>query len=94
MGYNVIIPSARNHGNSTFTGKQAYGAYEAYDTLGAWDYVVNDPVGVIGAKKDPKDTALVGISMGGVYATIAFGLEHKKKKKKKAQLHLPVSPHG
>jgi pimeloyl-ACP methyl ester carboxylesterase len=77
MGYNVIMPSTRNHGNSTFTGARTYAALEAYDTLGAWDYIIEDPDGVLGVKKDPKDTALMGFSMGGLISTVAFALEPK-----------------
>jgi pimeloyl-ACP methyl ester carboxylesterase len=77
MGYNVLIPSMRNHGNSTHTGSLAFGATEAFDVLGVWDYAVNDPDGLLKGKKDPKDTAVAGFSLGGLVATIAFAMEPK-----------------
>jgi len=75
MGWNVLIPTLRNHGNSTATGVITWAATEAYDLLGAWDEVIKDPRGVIGTKKNGSQTAIVGFSMGGYVAQVAFGLE-------------------
>eukprot|EP00931_Biecheleriopsis_adriatica_P079414 TRINITY_DN5280_c0_g1_i3.p1 TRINITY_DN5280_c0_g1~~TRINITY_DN5280_c0_g1_i3.p1 ORF type:complete len:418 (-),score=61.17 TRINITY_DN5280_c0_g1_i3:482-1735(-) len=75
LGYNVLLPSLRNHGDSQQTGVLTWAASEAYDLLGAWDYVVADPDGKLGGSKKPSEVALLGFSMGGYIAQVAFGLE-------------------
>mmetsp|Transcript_9573 Transcript_9573/g.33932 ORF Transcript_9573/g.33932 Transcript_9573/m.33932 type:complete len:317 (+) Transcript_9573:237-1187(+) len=75
MGFNVITPNLRNHGDSGKTGRITWGQEEAYDTLGAWDYVVTDPEGKIGFAQRPEKTVLMGFSMGGLISRVAFALE-------------------
>lgn len=75
LDYNVLLPSLRNHGSSQQTGVLTWAASEAYDLLGAWDYAVADPDGKLGGSKKPSEVALLGFSMGGYIAQVAFGLE-------------------
>lgn len=75
LNYNILLPSCRNHGKSEQTGVITWAATEAYDLLGAWDYVVADPDGKLGGSKKPSEVAMLGFSMGGYMATVAFGLE-------------------
>merc|ERR1711972_623164 len=66
MNFNVIMVNLRNFGNSDKTkdGKLSW-ANEAYDVLGAWDYVVNDPDQQLGGAKSPSQVGIHGISLGG-----------------------------
>lgn len=75
LNYNVLLPSLRNHGISQQTGVITWAASEAYDLLGAWDYVVADPDGKLGGSKKPSEVAMLGFSMGGYVSQVAFGLE-------------------
>lgn len=75
LNYNVLLPSLRNHGISQQTGVITWAASEAYDLLGAWDYVVDDPDGKLGGSKKPSEVAMLGFSMGGYISQVAFGLE-------------------
>jgi len=75
MGFNVIAPNLRNHGDSGQTGRITWGQEETFDTFGAWDYVVTDPEGKIGFAQRPEKTALMGFSMGGLISRVAFALE-------------------
>ena len=46
-----------------------------FDLLGAWDFAVNDPSGVLGGKRPPSQVGLLGLSMGAFLTASAFGLE-------------------
>jgi len=78
MGFSVLAPTLRNWGLS---GKSAtpdivsWGWDYQYDLLGAWDYAVNDPDMALGGKVPDSHVGLIGFSMGGFVAQIAFGLE-------------------
>jgi len=45
------------------------------DLLGAWDYAVEDPEGILGAPLSPEKVGIMGFSKGALGAAIAFGLE-------------------
>lgn len=76
-GYNVLMANLRNHGDSSESHNHvvSWANEEVYDLLGAWDYAVQDPDGVLGGKKDPAQVAIMGFSMGGYIAKVAFGME-------------------
>jgi len=77
LNYNILLPSLRNHGTSAKTeaGVITWAASEVYDLLAAWDYAVTDPDGKLGGRKKPSEVAMLGFSMGGYVAQVAFGLE-------------------
>lgn len=72
-GYNVMVIDLRNHGESpSIAGNYVtYGSQEHFDALGAFDYLSerypNAPIGIVGQ------------SMGGATATIAFAREPRFK---------------
>merc|ERR1740121_1690419 len=63
------------HLNRRGTGVLTWAASEAYDLLGAWDYVVADPDGKLGGSKSASEVAMLVFSLGGYIAQVAFGLE-------------------
>lgn len=73
----VLAPNLRNHGLSgrTGSGHCTWGWSYVYDTLGAWDYAVRDPDGVLGGPLPSNQVGIMGFSMGGFVASSAFGLE-------------------
>jgi len=77
IGIDVLIHSLRDHGLSGKSehGKTSWGWDYPFDLLGAWDYAVHDPDGQLGGAKAPNRVGVMGFSMGGFIATIAFGLE-------------------
>jgi len=79
LDYNILLPALRNHGTSEKTeeGVITWAASEAYDLLGAWDYALADPDAKLyhGGIKQPSEVAMLGFSMGGYIAQVAFGLE-------------------
>lgn len=79
MGYNVLTANLRNHGDSGTTPNDriTWAAQEAYDVLGAWDYVVSDPDGKLGGPQLANRTALYGFSMGGLICRVAFAIEKR-----------------
>lgn len=78
-GFSVFTGNLRDHGTSGQSShkKQSWGWDYPLDTLGAWDYVVNDPDGVLGGPRDPSKVGLMGMSLGGFVSSIAFGVEHR-----------------
>jgi len=75
MGFNVILANLRNHGDSGHVGHLTWAQQDSYDVLGVWDYVVSDPEGLLGGKKQPSQVAVMGFSMGGLVSTVAFLVE-------------------
>ena len=45
------------------------------DLLGAWDYAVADPDGLLGGELEEDQVGIMGFSKGGYGAAIAMGLE-------------------
>jgi pimeloyl-ACP methyl ester carboxylesterase len=78
MGFDVLTPSLRNHGLSEKVAPEGWTTWSygyPMDILGAWDYLVNDPDGVLGGAVDVSRVAVYGFSMGGYVTSAAFGLE-------------------
>eukprot|EP00929_Paragymnodinium_shiwhaense_P118571 TRINITY_DN90485_c0_g1_i1.p1 TRINITY_DN90485_c0_g1~~TRINITY_DN90485_c0_g1_i1.p1 ORF type:complete len:477 (-),score=51.28 TRINITY_DN90485_c0_g1_i1:150-1580(-) len=76
MGFSCLTPNARDAGTSGSSTHPDYltaGYDYAMDVLGAWDYAVQDPDGLLGGALPPGK---VGI-MGPQAVAIAFGLERK-----------------
>jgi dipeptidyl aminopeptidase/acylaminoacyl peptidase len=68
-GFNVLMIDLRNHGDSDIQdGRTSAGNREYRDILGAFDYLVAQGYA-------PEHIGLVGISLGGGAAVIAFGEE-------------------
>jgi len=78
-GFSVLLPNLRDHGSAGNSShkKQSWGWDYPLDTLGAWDYVVQDPQGKLGGRREKKHVGLMGYSLGGFIAATAFGLEPK-----------------
>lgn len=77
LGFSVLLPNLRDHCYSGNTSEHAYqwrGAYPL-DLLGAWDYAVGDPDGLLGGRRDAARVGLQGFSLGALVAGVAFGLE-------------------
>mmetsp|Transcript_145476 Transcript_145476/g.405458 ORF Transcript_145476/g.405458 Transcript_145476/m.405458 type:complete len:454 (+) Transcript_145476:103-1464(+) len=81
VGFSVLLPSLRGHDPLKCSQGQSSGTWglEDYplDTLGAWDYVVSDPAGLLGGRRPPRSVGLMGLSLGGFVAATAFGLERR-----------------
>lgn len=76
-GFSVLVPNLRDHGTSgrSSYGKFAWGWDYPYDVLGAWDFLVSDPQGVLGGARAAETVGFWGMSMGGFSTANAFGLE-------------------
>lgn len=68
-GYNVLTFDLRGHGESEGN-KVSFGCYEAYDVLGAFDFIVK--------KKNipPQNIGLMGFSYGAMVSILAAGKEN------------------
>lgn len=77
LGFDVLSPNLRDRCGSGTTWYQTvgYGYDFPYDLLGAWDYAVEDPDGLLGGRLPPAKVAILGFSMGAFTAATAFGLE-------------------
>lgn len=77
LGFACLLPNLRDHGTSgaSLHGTVGWGWAYHLDLLGAWDYTVNDPDGLLGGKMGPSKVGILGMSMGGFAASIAFGKE-------------------
>mmetsp|Transcript_78913 Transcript_78913/g.142336 ORF Transcript_78913/g.142336 Transcript_78913/m.142336 type:complete len:488 (+) Transcript_78913:41-1504(+) len=77
LGFSVLLPNLRDHGSSgNSTPHEIIWGYAYHlDLLGAWDYAVNDPEGVLGGRMPDERVGIMGYSMGGFAAAIAFGVE-------------------
>jgi len=77
IGISALVLNYRDHGLSanTSTHHSVWGWSYPDDMLGAWDYAVHDPDGLLGGPLEPGQVGLLGFSMGGFVAATAFGLE-------------------
>jgi len=77
LGFSVFLPNLRDHCYSSNTSEHVYQWSSAYplDLLGAWDYVVADPNGLLGGQREARHVGLQGFSQGAFVASAAFGLE-------------------
>jgi pimeloyl-ACP methyl ester carboxylesterase len=76
FGVDVLIPSLRSHGLSQPGFDKVTWSYEyVFDTLGAWDYAVKDPDGVLGGSRPPSKVGLMGFSMGAYLVSSALGID-------------------
>lgn len=78
MGFACIAPSMRDYGDSDSSLHptiRTWGYDNPYDILGAWDYAVNDPDGVLGGPLPPDQVGIMGFSKGAYESAIAYGLE-------------------
>lgn len=77
LGFACLLPNLRDHGTSGKSDHDSVGwGYDYYlDTLGAWDYAVKDPDGILGGSVDKNQVGLLGFSMGGFIVSTAFGFE-------------------
>jgi hypothetical protein len=79
MGFAVLLPNLRDHGNSDASVHRhlSWGWDYHLDVLGAWDYAVHDPQGQLGGKLSERHVSLMGFGIGAFASAIAFGLESK-----------------
>lgn len=79
LGYSVLLNNFRDHGYSNRSQKriQEWGDAYPYDLLGAWDYLVNDPDGLLGGSMPESKVGIVGNSKGGFTTLNAMGLESR-----------------
>lgn len=77
IGISALLVDLRDHGASDASQNKHVTWSWAYplDLLGAWDYAVSDPDGVLGGPLPPASVGILGFSMGGFIAAGAFGLE-------------------
>lgn len=77
MGFDVLINNFRDHCYSDNATHHVYewGNSYPYDLLGAWDYAVADPDGMLGGSVEKSKVGLMGYSKGGFIVGSAFGLE-------------------
>mmetsp|Transcript_27138 Transcript_27138/g.72587 ORF Transcript_27138/g.72587 Transcript_27138/m.72587 type:complete len:427 (-) Transcript_27138:533-1813(-) len=77
LGFSVFLPNLRDHCYSSNTSEDVVQWSNAYplDLLGAWDYAVSDPGGLLGGPREPGQVGLQGFSMGAFVTAIALGLE-------------------
>lgn len=78
MGFSCLLPSPRDtgySGQSDHPGMDTWGWDLPFDLLGAWDYAVNDPDGLLGGALPPDQVGIMGFSKGAWTASIAFGLD-------------------
>lgn len=76
MGFDVFTPNLRDHCSSAKTGDvNKWGWAYPFDLLGAWDYAMSDPQGIMGGPIPASQVGLMGFSMGGFTTATAFGME-------------------
>lgn len=77
LGFSVLSNNLRDHCYSGDSKERLvqWGHAYPYDTLGAWDYAVNDPDNIMGGALDPSKVGVLGFSMGAFITSIIFGLE-------------------
>ncbi|CAK0790640.1 unnamed protein product [Prorocentrum cordatum] len=80
LGFSVFLPNLRDHCYSSNTSEHVYQWSSAYplDLLGAWDYVVADPNGLLGGQREARHVGLQGFSQGAFVASAAFGLDRRR----------------
>lgn len=76
-GFGVLINNFRDHCYSANSSARTveWGHAYPFDLLGAWDFAVNDPTGVLGGTRNSSQVGLLGFSMGAFVTASAFGLE-------------------
>lgn len=80
MGFSCLTPTVRDYGLSGASEHPdilSWGYDYPLDLLGAWDYAVNDPDGVLGGPLPPEQVAIMGFSKGALVTAIAFALEKR-----------------
>jgi len=80
MGFGCLTPSVRDYGlsgHSAHPTVMTWGYDYHLDLLGAWDYAVKDPDGILGGALDASKVGIAGFSKGAYGAAIAFGLEKR-----------------
>lgn len=78
LGFSCLAPSARDFGlsgKSSHPNTLTWGYDYHLDLLGAWDYAVEDPDGVLGGKFPKDQVGVMGFSKGAYAAAIAMALE-------------------
>jgi len=77
IGFSVLVNNFRDHCYSADTEVRVnqWGHASPYDTLGAWDYAVNDPDNVFGGPISDGLVGVMGFSMGAFTTASLFGLE-------------------
>lgn len=77
MGFSVLLNNFRDHGYSgrSELRRSEWGGSYTYDVLGAWDYLVSDPDGLLGGPIAPAKVGIIGFSKGAFMTLNAFGLE-------------------
>jgi len=77
IGFSVLVNNFRDHCYSADSQERVntWGHAAPYDTLGAWDYAVNDPDNVFGGQINDRFVGVMGFSKGAFTAASLFGLE-------------------
>lgn len=77
IGFSVLVNNLRDHCYSDDSEARITEWGHAYpqDTLGAWDYAVNDPENVMGGPIAQNKVGVQGFSMGAFITSMVFGLE-------------------
>eukprot|EP00439_Symbiodinium_sp_Y106_P080974 s510_g19.t2 len=80
MGFSCLTPSARDaglSGPSSHPDILSWGYDYHLDTLGGWDYAVEDPDGLLGGPLPADQVGIMGFSKGAYETAIALGLEQR-----------------
>lgn len=80
MGFSCLTPSVRDYGlsgQSTHPSWISWGYDYQMDVLGAWDYAVQDPDGVLGGALSESQVGIQGFSRGALDVANAFALEDR-----------------
>lgn len=78
LGFGCLAPTVRDYGlsgKSSHPRTLSWGYDYPFDLLGAWDYAVNDPDGLLGGPLSDGQVGIMGFSKGALGVGIAFGLE-------------------
>eukprot|EP00747_Dinoflagellata_sp_TGD_P115045 gnl/TRDRNA2_/TRDRNA2_172057_c0_seq1.p1 gnl/TRDRNA2_/TRDRNA2_172057_c0~~gnl/TRDRNA2_/TRDRNA2_172057_c0_seq1.p1 ORF type:complete len:526 (+),score=61.58 gnl/TRDRNA2_/TRDRNA2_172057_c0_seq1:57-1580(+) len=75
MNISVLVPNLRNHGGYGGFNSVMIWKHQSRDLLGAWDYAVADPDGLLGGPVERRSVGLYGFEFGGLAALTAFGAE-------------------
>jgi len=78
-GFSVLVNNFRDHcySDDSVERVNTWGHAAPYDTLGAWDYAVNDPDNVFGGPISDGLVGVAGFSKGAFTAASLFGLEDR-----------------
>lgn len=78
MGFSCLAPSVRDFGLSGASSHPdilTWGYDYHLDLLGAWDYAIDDPDGIMGGKMSEDQVGVMGFSKGAYAAAIAMAME-------------------